>query len=188
MLLNLPSFTVINQEQTDDDMCIVVETDYVPTRCPQCSNLFGSFYGHGTRPQFFHDLPMLGKRVALKIHRKRFKCRDCNGTFEEPLAVMHPDHLMTKRLAEYITKQCYRDRFTDVARHTGVTEKTARNKVTLHKVKAIPQKFNKDAFMYSRMTVGMGVPSSPSQLNYGVDISTFITCNFDDLMSEVFPP
>lgn len=63
----------------------------------------------------------------MKIDRKRYKCRDCGGTFEEPLKVMHPDHNMTSRFAEYITKECYRDKFTEVARRTGVTEKTVRN-------------------------------------------------------------
>ncbi len=127
MLLNLPGFTVLRTEDVGDDKCVVVETDQVPTTCPKCQNLFAEFYSHGSRTQFFHDAPFHGKRVALKIDRKRFKCRECNGTFEEPLAVMHPDHNMTKRLAEFITKECYRDKFTDVARRSGVTEKTVRN-------------------------------------------------------------
>lgn len=85
------------------------------------------FYSHGSRVQFFHDSPVHGNRVALRIERKRFKCRTCGGTFEEPLPFMHPDHNMTKRLTELITKECYRETFTDVARRTGVTEKTVRN-------------------------------------------------------------
>lgn len=58
MLLNLPDFTVLDTKQNDDDMCIVVETSYVPASCPKCRNLFGSFYSHGTRTQFFHDSPI----------------------------------------------------------------------------------------------------------------------------------
>jgi len=132
MLLDLGGFTVTSFETVGDDTCVTVETDFEPTICIKCQNLFGRFYAHGTRTQFFHDAPVHGQRVALKIERKRFKCRDCGGTFEEPLDVMHPDHNMTDRLAKLITKECFRDKFTDVARRTGVTEKTVRNVFRAH--------------------------------------------------------
>jgi transposase len=48
------------------------------------------------------------------------------------MKAMHPDHNMTTRLAELITKECYREKFTDVARRTGVTEKTVRNVFRAH--------------------------------------------------------
>ena len=73
MLLNLPNFNVLRTMDEGDDICIVVETNHVPTSCPKCRNLFGSFYSHGSRYQFFHDSPIHGKRVCLKIDRKRYK-------------------------------------------------------------------------------------------------------------------
>lgn len=132
MLLNLEGFTILETQTAGDDMCITVGTTFEPTTCLKCEYLFGSFYSHGSRVQFFHDSPVHGQRVALKIHRKRFKCRDCGGTFEEPLAVMHPDHDMTDRLAKLIIKECDKQPFTDVARRTGVTEKTVRNVYRKH--------------------------------------------------------
>jgi transposase len=129
MLLNLDGLTVVGTQTVGEDTCITVKTDFEPTGCIKCSSILVSqgFYSHGSRVQFFHDSPIHGNRVALKIERKRFKCRNCGGTFEEPLSFMHPDHNMTKRLADLITKECYREKFTDVARRTGVTEKTVRN-------------------------------------------------------------
>lgn len=127
MSLNLPGFEIIDTKYAGEDKCIILQTTEPPASCPKCRDMFPLFYGHGARWQFFHDTPSEGKRVALKIHRKRYKCRSCGGTFEEPLSCMHPEHTMTRRLAEYITRECYRDKFTDVARRTGPTEKTVRN-------------------------------------------------------------
>jgi len=57
------------------------------------------------------------------------------------LEIMHPDHNMTSRLAKHITKECYRDKFTDVARRVGVTEKTVRNVFREH-VEALRKRYN----------------------------------------------
>ena len=91
MLLNLEGFTVLRTQDVEDAMCITVETDFEPTTCIRCSTLMGRFYGHGTKKQFFHDAPIHGKKVLLTIHRKRYKCRDCGGVFDE-----HDVHLQVR--------------------------------------------------------------------------------------------
>lgn len=126
-LFNFPKFRIINSEQIENDKCIVVETVEKPVNCLICRNMFPKLYSHGSRVQFFHDLPIHGKRLALKVHRKRFKCTECGGTFEEPLEDMHPDHNMTKRLVDYIGTESYCKTFARIAEETGVTEKTVRN-------------------------------------------------------------
>ena len=126
MLLNLPHLTLLGSEQTEHDICLTVEAKVPPVNCQRCRKLFSKIYAHGSRPQIFHDLPFHGKRVGLKVMRRRFKCTECGATFDEHLEDMHPAHNMTKRLVEYICKAADRYPFTRIADDTGVTEKTIR--------------------------------------------------------------
>lgn len=126
MPLNLPNFTHLSTQQNDYDICLTVETKQAPVSCQRCRKLFAKIYSHGSREQIFHDLPFHGKRVGLKVLRRRFKCTECGVTFDEFLEDMHPSHNMTKRLVDHICKRADRNTFARLAEETGVTEKTIR--------------------------------------------------------------
>lgn len=126
MLLNLPNFTLLDTQQNEFDICLTVESKNAPATCLRCRNLLAKIYSHGSRPQFFNDLPFHGKRVALRVMRRRFKCTHCGATFDEFLEDMHPAHNMTKRLVAHVCKTAYHQTFTRIAEDTGVTEKTIR--------------------------------------------------------------
>jgi transposase len=58
---------------------------------------------------------------------RRYRCRDCGGTFLQPLAGIDAARRMTLRALEYIRQQSMRDTFQRVSEHMGCDEKTVRN-------------------------------------------------------------
>jgi len=132
MLFDLPNFEIVKVHKTDLDICIETETRYEPSTCNRCNYMFATLHKHGTREQHFFDLPIHGKRVALKVFRKRFKCTDCNATFEEPLEDMHPEHRMTKRLVKWVIDEVPHKTFAELSRDTGVVEGTLRKVYNNH--------------------------------------------------------
>ena len=73
------------------------------------------------------DTPMHGKRVAVHVMRQRWRCRECNGTFQQLLPEMDEKRNMTRRLVDYIQQRSLVRTFTEVADDVGVNEKTVRN-------------------------------------------------------------
>ncbi|GEO26204.1 ISL3 family transposase [Alicyclobacillus acidoterrestris] len=125
-LLNLPEFNIIEPPQENEtDMLFKVEKNSPPSYCAECG--FNTFYKHGSRKHLVMDLPIRAKRVGLLIHRKRYKCRNCNTTFWEPLIGIDEKRRMTRRLVEYIERESLKKEFVEVAETVGVTEKTVRN-------------------------------------------------------------
>ena len=73
------------------------------------------------------DTPMHGKRVAVHVMRQRWRCRECNGTFQQILPEIDEKRNMTRRLVEYVRHRSLVRTFTEVADDVGVNEKTIRN-------------------------------------------------------------
>lgn len=126
MLLDLPSLDIVKVHRNELDICIEAETHTDPLTCRRCNYMFATLHRHGTRAQHFFDLPVHGKRVSLKIYRKRYKCTDCHATFEELLEDMHTEHRMTKRLVEWVIQEVPHKTFAELRRMTGVVEGTLR--------------------------------------------------------------
>lgn len=82
----------------------------------------------GYRIQEFADIPVHDKRVIIHVKRHRYRCQypGCNYTFVVFNEDMHHSRMMTKRLAEYIGKQSFKEPFTNLAKRVGVDEKTVR--------------------------------------------------------------
>lgn len=128
-ILNLPSYTIESTHIDGPDMCIEVRLLVPQPSCPKC---FKKAYKHGIKTQFYMDLPIHTKRVALKMDRTKYRCKACKVTFLDPTPHMDDNHRMTKRLVEYIEQQSLDRTFTDVANETGVVEGTIRTIFNVH--------------------------------------------------------
>lgn len=125
-LLQLSSFVEIEPlQENDTDMLFKVELSSPPLRCNNCG--FNNLYKHGFRKQLIMDMPIRMKRVGIEIHRRRYKCRDCNTTFWERMREVDESRSMTKRLADFIEQQSLQRTFLDVAEMAGVSEGTVRH-------------------------------------------------------------
>jgi transposase len=125
-ILDLPGWNVINKRLDGDDYLIEAEYTIPPKSCLKCGSI-GNLYKHGPKPLHIRDSPIRGRPVRILANAQRYKCRDCGGTFIQPLGGIFPESRMTERCAEYIRAQCLRDTFLRIAEHVGCDDKTVRN-------------------------------------------------------------
>lgn len=124
--LDLPNWRYIDKRQ--DDLGTEIHAEYTidPDFCLKCG-VVGNLYKHGTTNTTYLDCPMWGRPARLLVKARRYKCRDCSGTFLQPLGGIDAARRMTLRALEYIQQQSLRDTFQRVSEHLGCDEKTVRN-------------------------------------------------------------
>ena len=106
--INLRYIRTLSVDDNDDHYLVNVEGIVFPTICPHCG--CEKLYKHGAVEQIYMDTPMHGKRVVLKLDRKRYKCTNqlCKKTIFEPLDDMDSKRLATQRLVKYVEKHCFK--------------------------------------------------------------------------------
>ena len=125
-ILDLDGWTVL--AKTTEEGIDILEAEYrpEPTACQKCG-VIGNLYKHGTKPVTYFDAPNRGLPSKLRAKVKRYKCRDCGGTFLQPLGGIRTDRRMTERCAAFIKQQCLRDTFVRIADNIGCDDKTVRS-------------------------------------------------------------
>ncbi|WP_273280967.1 ISL3 family transposase [Pseudooceanicola atlanticus] len=125
-LLYLPDWTVTEYEiDSDGAYRIPASYDTAPDHCEKCGAV-GNLYKHGTKKTVFVDAPVHGRQTFIEVTRLRFRCRDCGGTFMQPLPDMDDTRRMTVRCRDYIARQALLKPNTHVAEDVGVNEKVIR--------------------------------------------------------------
>ncbi len=122
-ILDLPGWRVRSVEEKNDHLVIEAEVIEIPLSCPLCGSMTPPYH-FGYRPRCIADLPIRMRPVQIRIRRRRYRCRDCSGTFLDVLPGSHHQHDATKRLVEYIQVHALNltDTFTGLARDVGVSE------------------------------------------------------------------
>ncbi len=126
-ILNLPSWTPLEVQETDDTYTIKAEYSLPPDYCPRCDTLKPRCRKFGTQEVQYRDLPIHGKKTILAAVKQRFICDECNKTFFQILPDMAEGYKATKRLISYIERESYKRTFASIAAEIGVTETTIRN-------------------------------------------------------------
>lgn len=93
--------------------------------CPECGTI-GEYILFGTRQFEYVDIPSLGKQLHIIALRQRRRCTACGATRFQTLHHMHPRHMMTLRLVEWIRNEAFGHTFTELAVKVGITEATIR--------------------------------------------------------------
>lgn len=112
------------ESHTQNDYLITAERDAGLVACPHCGS--SRVHKHETRRQLVMDTPLHGRRVGIRVLKKRYQCQSCHGSFYQDLPEMHPDHFMTRRLVEYIEREALRRTFASLAEEIGIDEKSIR--------------------------------------------------------------
>lgn len=122
-LLDLPGWAVREVRNTDEHLLIKAESKEVPLSCPLCGSTKPPYH-FGSRPRQVADLPIRMRPVQICIRRRRYRCRDCAGTFLDELQGIHPRHDATERLVEYMEVHALEltRTFTSLAHDVGVSE------------------------------------------------------------------
>lgn len=123
-ILSLPNWAVLSVEQ-EDELLINAEYKIQPDCCSRCGS--ESFYKHGPKPVSYRDSPVRGSPVVINAVLKRYRCRDCGGTFIQPVTGMQSEMRMTERCYDYIKEQALDDTFTRIANNIGCDDKTVRS-------------------------------------------------------------
>lgn len=124
-ILNLPDFRVKRVEKTDHDYHVYAEVSNPPSVCTACGS--DRLIGHGRNVQVIRDLPTHGKRLAIYVDTRRWRCQSCGKTFMEALPAVNAKREMTDRLVRWIGQQSLQRTFASIANDTGLDEKTIRN-------------------------------------------------------------
>lgn len=125
-ILDLPGWQVTAKHKSGDEYEIEAEYTVQPRACTKCG-VVGNLYRHGTKPISYRDSPIRGHHVRIIANVQRYKCRECGGTFIQPLAGIQDDMRMTERCVAFIKDQCLKDTFLRIADHVGCDDKTIRN-------------------------------------------------------------
>jgi len=124
-ILNLPQYQVLRVEEADHDYHIYAEVSNSPLVCAVCGA--DRLIGHGRNEQVIRDLPTHGKRLAIYVDTRRWRCQSCGKTFMEGLPAVNAKREMTDRLVRWIGQQSLKRTFASIADDTGLDEKTVRN-------------------------------------------------------------
>ena len=124
-ILNLPGFKVQRVEEGDHDYHVYAEVSNPPAVCTACGS--DRLIGHGRNEQVIRDLPTHGKRLAIYVDTRRWRCQTCGKTFMEALPAVNTKREMTDRLVRWIGQQSLKRTFASIADDTGLDEKTIRN-------------------------------------------------------------
>ena len=124
-ILNLPDYKVVRVEEADHDYHVYAEVSNPPGVCTVCGS--DRLIGHGRNEQVIRDLPTHGKRLAIYVGTRRWRCQSCGKTFMEALPAINAKRDMTDRLVKWIGQQSLKRTFASIADDTGLDEKTIRN-------------------------------------------------------------
>ena len=125
--LNLPNLKTLKvQDIGEHEILVDVEGGARPARCPDSSCASEHLVGNGSKTVVIRDIPRDGKRVLVRLKRRRVKCAICSRTASFHVNAFHPDRQMTIRLLLSIQQACLQETCASLSRRTGVDEGTVR--------------------------------------------------------------
>lgn len=122
----LPGWRVLSTKDQGAARVATAEYGITPSWCRKCG-VREEPYKHGTKMVNYRDTPAWGRQFIVRARVMRFRCRECLGTFMQPLPDIDTKRHMTKRLVEYIEQQGVTSTYAALSMAIGVDEKTIRN-------------------------------------------------------------
>lgn len=123
--LFLANWTVGNPTIIDKVLHVPAKYDLQPDSCPRCG-VVDRLYKHGAKEFTFRDAPVHGRQAVVDVTRQRYRCRECNETFWQPIPDIDDNRRMMRRCLAYIEDHALSRPNTHVAADVGVDEKIVR--------------------------------------------------------------
>ncbi len=89
--------------------------------CPYCSSSEVVKFGNTSKK--YKDIPYNSKKVTIALKSKNYYCKNCEKKFQKALVCMSPEHMITKRLYNYIVLRCQQTSKPVIASETGVSRR-----------------------------------------------------------------
>lgn len=102
-LVGLQDVIVNKVEQNEKEIYIHIELERKEHTCPCCNSTTDKI--HDYRTQKISDIPMLGKKVYLKLRKRRYVCPHCGKRFYEKNTFSPKYHRITNRMTIWIINQ-----------------------------------------------------------------------------------
>jgi len=119
----MPDWTIETKHETAQEWRVEGFYSLEPDTCPKCGTV-NDLYKHGSLDVAVRDAPLWGKPLHVTVHRKRYRCRSCGGTFVQPLPDIDDKRHMTRRCVKFIQDQSVKRSYRDIADQIGVDPKT----------------------------------------------------------------
>ncbi|MBX9865566.1 MAG: ISL3 family transposase [Burkholderiales bacterium] len=118
---------MLAQDIIDQNNCYHIKA-VINKNLESCNKCYQSNLSrNGTRVIVYRDIPIHGKQVGIYLTFQRYQCKNCLATLYQSSSSLDTNHLMTKRLVDYIVNKSYKTPFTEIALEVGIDEKTVRN-------------------------------------------------------------
>jgi transposase len=119
--LDIPDVDVSSVHLNErDDYIITVESMQGGTICQHCGRKITKFHGHGRWIELRH-LPILGRRVYIRLRSKQYECPHCDGRITtQPLDWYETKSPHTKAYDHHLMLQLINSTVEDVSRKEAV--------------------------------------------------------------------
>jgi transposase len=131
--LDIPNLAVLSvRENQHGDYIITVESTRHGTKCQHCGRELTQLHGHGRWIQLRH-LPVLGRRVYLRLRPKQYVCPHCgNKITTQQLDWYAPKSPHTQAYDEYLLRLLVNSTVEDVSRKERVGYDAAQGALSRH--------------------------------------------------------
>lgn len=118
-LVDLPKFRIKNVLKEDLEIFLILDPKSEIAYCPHCQKKTDDL--NQTRIVLIRDLPILGRRVYLKVPRRQFYCRNCQKYFTEPLDFVDAGRRFTRRYESSIYERVLTSSIEQVRREEDLS-------------------------------------------------------------------
>lgn len=123
----------ICEETIDNNICTVIYVirDLVPHMCPNCKSSLISILNYYLRSIKYLD--SYGYTSIIKYKQRRFKCNECNKTFNENCFLVKKHNTISNATIMKVLEECRtKQSFKDIAKSTNISLPTAIQLFTQH--------------------------------------------------------
>lgn len=102
-LVGIKDVILLNVQETLNTKIIELKIKQHTWSCPVCNSLTSKI--HDYRTQNVKDIPMFGMKTILRIHKRRYVCKECGKKFYEKIEVLPKYQRTTNRLWGYVLSE-----------------------------------------------------------------------------------
>ena len=126
ILLRLKGYEV--EKVMEEEEGIIAEVRAIGSKrlnCPRCGTARLHRHGLAMKRKVLHSWSG-GKRVYLELHRHRWRCRECNHSFNDGVQLLRPYSRITRQAEVEVLWQLKERSFSQVRKEMGVGYGTVR--------------------------------------------------------------
>jgi transposase len=130
-LMDLPDLVATDLIQTEEYLVFVVDYQKDHVKCPVCGKKADKV--HDRKTQMIQDTPLRGRKVAIRLEKKRYSCSNCGKrAIPKRIQSISKYSRKTKRFKFYLLKQTDGRDYSRVARENDLSYTSIKNSVYSH--------------------------------------------------------